>query len=207
MNQRAQEIADSNHNFRYWNIGAWWFSQSLKEAWSGSQRKFRQNSHKIKQRKLCPEFINPQLPAVSKRDRLVVSTHTLNHTGHKLDHQVHFLNKGAYSLSPFILTRMVLGQSLGTLLWLLRLPMAPQLGDTTFLVLQNPCVRGSVLFQTGLSEPAIESTHKSQVLWFSKPGLHYIETRKSYPSFHRMCFLGEMEGTNKRFTSSIWHTV
>lgn len=77
-----------------------------------------------------------------------------------------------------------------------------------YLVLQIPHVRERVPFQAGLSESAsLEKTHRSQVLWFSKPGLHYIEIRKSNLSFDRMYFLGEMGGTNKRFTSSFWHTV
>lgn len=78
--------------------------------------------------------------------------------------------------------------------------MAPPPGEAIFLVFHIPCGKEKVPFQAGLSEPTSrETTPKSRVLWFSEPGQHYIETRRSNPSFYRMYFLGEMEGTNKRF--------
>lgn len=196
-------------NFRYLNTSGQCFSQSLKETRSVSQRQFRQNGQGVKQRILHWVF-GFCLSGSEHKEQVNGQYASWNHIYPKLDHQVHFWNNSVVHLAPLLLQECLWARvPLPCYFSLLaiccgRHLMAPE--ASTFSVFQIPYVRELIPFQAGPYEPeSREMAHQSPILWFSKPGLHYIKTRKSNTSFHRMDFLVEMGGTKRRLTSSFWH--
>lgn len=106
IDPRAQEMADSQNNFRYLNsvcVGG--TGSVFLSHWKKLDQCLRTSSE-MKQGELCSEFVYPY--AVSIRDRWMASAHVETTHAPKVDHQVCFWNSRAHSPMPHFLAGMSL---------------------------------------------------------------------------------------------------
>lgn len=197
INQRSQETADSKHIFRSLNTGGWWLFPSLKEDWLVFQRKFRWNGWRIKQRTL-PWVYQSSFLAVSLWDRAMVSSILKSHMP-QIRSASTLWNISTYPLrSLWWLECSWAGVcwALGTLHICLGLPLPLSQESLLFLFSKPPSKWEGSFAGSSLWAWFQKMTYQSLIIWLSKSGPHLIETRKSDPSFHGMCFLRKNERSN-----------